>query len=133
MSQRAYPTMALIQPSMDLSNPDGPASLFLNAPGMEELEVKVPPADCKPTDTVKYVAGFHTGPFVRGGLKILCSSAAHKKNLSGIMHSTASQWRRKGGARGAGAPPIFQRWGLSPPPPPPPPPPNLYETHYMEH
>ena len=76
--------MALIQPSMDLSNPDGPASLFLNAPGMEELEVKVPPADCKPTDTVKYVAWFHTGPFFRGGVKILCSQVqSTKKNSVG--------------------------------------------------
>ena len=25
------------------------------------------------------------------------------------------KWRRKGGAKGAGAPPILLRWGLSPP------------------
>ena len=29
--------------------------------------------------------------------------------------ATGIQWRRKGGAGGAGAPPIFFRWGLSPP------------------
>ena len=59
MSQRAYPRMALIQPRLDLTRDydddadEGP-SLFLTAPGMEELQVKVPPRNSKdPTDEVK--------------------------------------------------------------------------------
>ena len=46
--------MALIQPRINLASKEG-VSMFLTAPGMEEIEVKVPPHDCKATDVIKYV------------------------------------------------------------------------------
>lgn len=53
LSQRAYPTMALIQPRIDLTSEEDAASLFLTAPGMEELEVKIPTEESQPTATMK--------------------------------------------------------------------------------
>ena len=57
-SQRQYPAMALIQPRIDLASEEEGMSMFLTAPGMEEIEVKVPPHDCKATDVIEYVAKY---------------------------------------------------------------------------
>lgn len=40
VSQRAYPRMALIQPRINFLSSQ--LSLFLTAPGMEDMEVKIP-------------------------------------------------------------------------------------------
>ena len=58
MSQRGYPTMALVQPQIDLSDEKGEVSLFLNAPGMEEIEIKLSQGT-RPTKTVKLVVRTH--------------------------------------------------------------------------
>ncbi len=53
MSQRVHPTMALVQPRLDLSNEiDGP-SMFLTAPGMEEVVVKIPQNGATPTENIR--------------------------------------------------------------------------------
>ncbi len=54
-SQRQYPTMALIQPRINLATEEEGVSLFLTAPGMEEIKVKVPSHDCKATGVIEYV------------------------------------------------------------------------------
>ena len=42
ITQRVYPAMALIQPKIDFNSELGSVPLFLTAPGMEEIEVKIP-------------------------------------------------------------------------------------------
>ena len=47
--------MALVQPHIEVGSEEKGESLRLTAPGMEEIEVRVPSEDCKPTDTPSYV------------------------------------------------------------------------------
>lgn len=54
MSQRAYPTMALIQPEFSYGI-DGSVSFILKAPGMEEIRVEVPSDGVEPTHVIRYV------------------------------------------------------------------------------
>jgi len=53
LTQRECPTMAKVRPRMDLNSEDEGVSLFLTAPGMEEIEVQVPEKESLPSMSVK--------------------------------------------------------------------------------